>query len=1013
MNLTKRIILLLCFLVPAVASAQFYVTGDDPGRLRWNYMDTESFRVIYPQGCDSLAKTYGYKLEKYKTPLSRSSGYIVGQGDGRLMPVVLHAYNTSNGSVAWAPKRMDLFSIPTPYEPEPMPWSTMLSVHEGRHVTQMQFGMTGVHKPFNYVFGEMWNILVSIVYPFMYYIEGDAVVAETALTKSGRGRTADFLNYYHVAFDQGDFRNWNRWLYGSQKYYTPDYYSLGYMNLAGGRYLYDYPLLMKDGYDKVTKNPFYFAPMKKMTRNRSGKKFKDAFREVCDTMHAVWSREDSLRAPFMPMESVTKKPRLYFDYKHLTYADDHIYAVIDGFLTSPILVRIDTTGRMKFISRFAHETSDLKYKEGKVYWTETMPDVRWSMGTRSKVRYISRSGGVKKDVTRNRDGLLYNPSFAGDTLATVRYYPEGHSSLVVDGQEYAAPDSLQLVETAWVDGIPYVTAVSDNGYGVYAYDGGWKTVLAPQPVMVKDFRSHENELMFTCDRTGVNELYHLDPCTGQLRQKSVTKYGAEDFTYSDDGKYVYFTSQTLMGKEMFRTPVDSLVDRVVDFADLHKYFLAEKMTEQERELAAAEGLDKPVDEDIEVEFSEPKRYRKAAHMFNLHSWAPVYVNVDNIMNLSFDYIYQAASLGVTGIMQNQLATGVGQIGYSAHKDPYDRSKWRHSGHFHFTYSGLYPVLEAKIDFNDRGARQYYAKAVLEGDGMASIGVGSSDLGVPSIQGSLKAYVPLNFSSGGWYKGVIPQVSYHISNDMFNTSMTVLKNEDNGVGYFPWNPAFLGVTEGKNTFRHSLTGSLRAYTITSTPNSAVYPRWGIGAELGVSADLESSRYFSPMGYAYIYGYVPGVMREQGAKITIWHQTMLNDKAYFGNPTLGILPRGLSSNPELNTWLSIRNSSITKWTADYAIPIYLGDVAIGGGFFYIKRLVLTPHFDFTHTANHEQLVSVGASAVLDLNSLLWLGWPVSMGVTWSYNGFADFTALKAQSGIDDMVRNHVGFVFNVTF
>ena len=121
-------------------------------------MDTESFRVIYPQGCDSLAKTYGYKLEKYKTPLSRSSGYIVGQGDGRLMPVVLHAYNTSNGSVAWAPKRMDLFSIPTAYEPEPMPWSTMLSVHEGRHVTQMQFGMTGVHKPFNYVFGEMWNI---------------------------------------------------------------------------------------------------------------------------------------------------------------------------------------------------------------------------------------------------------------------------------------------------------------------------------------------------------------------------------------------------------------------------------------------------------------------------------------------------------------------------------------------------------------------------------------------------------------------------------------------------------------------------------------------------------------------------------------------------------------------------------------------------------------------------------------------------------------------------------------
>ena len=45
------------------ASAQFYVTGDDPGKLKWNYMDTYSYRIIYPQGADSLAKVYGRKLE--------------------------------------------------------------------------------------------------------------------------------------------------------------------------------------------------------------------------------------------------------------------------------------------------------------------------------------------------------------------------------------------------------------------------------------------------------------------------------------------------------------------------------------------------------------------------------------------------------------------------------------------------------------------------------------------------------------------------------------------------------------------------------------------------------------------------------------------------------------------------------------------------------------------------------------------------------------------------------------
>ena len=73
-------VLILFLFIPLMARAQFYVTGDDPGRLRWNYIDTESYRVIYPQGADSLARVYGRKLEKYKIPVSRTSGYVTGQG---------------------------------------------------------------------------------------------------------------------------------------------------------------------------------------------------------------------------------------------------------------------------------------------------------------------------------------------------------------------------------------------------------------------------------------------------------------------------------------------------------------------------------------------------------------------------------------------------------------------------------------------------------------------------------------------------------------------------------------------------------------------------------------------------------------------------------------------------------------------------------------------------------------------------------------------------------------------
>ena len=220
-------LLALLIFIPFTASAQFFVTGDDPGRLRWNYMDTESYRVIYPQGSDSLARVYARKLEKYKVPVSRTSGHMTGEGTGKIMPVVLHTHNDSNGSVALGPFRMDLYTVPSAYDPEPLPWSTMLSIHESRHITQMQFGLTGKHRPGKWFFGEGWNMLAFLLYPGTSKTEGDAVVAETALSKSGRGRTADFLNYYWVAMDQGDFRSWFKWRFDSQMNYVPTYYALG------------------------------------------------------------------------------------------------------------------------------------------------------------------------------------------------------------------------------------------------------------------------------------------------------------------------------------------------------------------------------------------------------------------------------------------------------------------------------------------------------------------------------------------------------------------------------------------------------------------------------------------------------------------------------------------------------------------------------------------------------------------------------------------------------------------
>ena len=1021
----KRIILTLTilFLLPSGLKAQFYVTGDDPGMAKWNIMDTDHFSLIYPEGTDSLAREYGYKLEKFRIPVSRTTGYL---HDGK-MPVVLHAFNAANGSVAWAPRRMDLFTIPSPYSPEPMPWSTMLSVHEGRHVTQMQFGMTKAQKPIGWFFGEMWNILASLVYPGLSNIEGDAVIAETALTNSGRGRTADFLNYYHVAFDNGDFRRWDQWRLGSQRRYAPDHYALGYLTIGGFRYLHDCPQFMKEGYELSARRPYNLAAFYTTTKKLTGKKFADAFQEVCRTMQVIWKAEADARAPFIPMEQVTKEPRLYTDYQGTTFLNNKLYSIKSGHETTPVLVRIDENGKETVLSRFAYETSRLKHSDSqnRLYWSETLTDARWSLKSDSKIRYYDAGIKGKRSIS-DKENLLYNPDIHPDDaqIATIEYDVDGSSSLtVVDGfsgkYEWSAkgPSRVQLIETAWIGKDIFATGITDEGYGIYEYSGGnWSVVLEPQPVKIKDFQAYGDEIIFTCDRTGVNELYHLNPRTGELRQKTVTRYGASDFAYDGQGRYLYYSSQTLKGMKIFRTAVEDLVDREVDFTQKHTWVLAEALAKQENDVAQAQGDDSTVPE-ADVNFSEPRRYRKFPHMFNIHSWAPIYVNVDNIMNMSYDYTWQAASLGATAIMQNRLSNASGEFGYSAHKDPYDPSKWRHSGHARFIYSGLYPVFEMKVDLNDRAARQYYAAAYRQMNGGTGWSISSRPLDTPYISGSISMYIPWNFSSGGWFKGIIPKVTYRISNDKFNTSLAIA----DGMDSFVWNEnegtmtgtekyVFSEVGKGKNTFRHSISGSLRAYTVLSTPNSAVYPKWGIGAEAGASGSLESGMYFSPMGYGYLYGYVPGIIPTHGIKLTAMHQIKLSDSP-FGQAIVNVMPRGLSSNSALLSWLAVRNSNMTKLTAEYGFPVFIGDLALGGNFFSIKRLVFNPHFDYTLAGGYG-LFSAGAELILDMNSILTLEWPCSFGVTYSYNGGNGFDVFAAQSGLS-IGHHYVGPTFNVSF
>ena len=1010
-NLLKYIVFILYLFSPFVSSAQFYSAGDDPAKIKWNQIKTNNFNIIYPRELDSLARIYGENLEKYRIPVSRSVGYLPGEYTPGKIPVILHSYNTvANGSVAWAPKRMDLFTTPTAYSPEPIPWVKMLAIHESRHVAQMQFGLSHSLRPFYWFLGEMANGAFAGLYARNYFLEGDAVSTETALTNSGRGRSGSFLNRYMISFDNGDFRNWRKWRFGSYKHLTPDHYALGYLYISGLRYFYDAYDYSETFLKQIAKHPLNIYYSNKISSKYTGLKHRKAFDAIMKSYHQMWQEEIDARKPFIYSELVSPEANTHTEYSGLALVGTNIYAIKKSFNNSSSLINIDYSGEEKTICPFAMSTSNLKYysRYNSLLWSETATDKRWSQKASSNVRLYNISPSKRKTITK--DKIYYFPTPNKEKIIVTEYTNDTKSAITIlrgiDGNvesRYIAPSGVQFIQAAMIGSNIYALGLAENGYGIWELTDkttmskerenkswkDWEEVVAPSPVLIKDFGATKTDLIFTSDRTGVNELYHYNPQTGIFFQKTSTRYGASDFNYSEDG-YLYYCAEDVHGTQIYKSPIDSLLNKQVDFFDRHKYRIADKLSAQEDKLAKI----KPQIDSLELQkISHPEPYRKWLNIPNFHSWAPLYFDIDNVKAFSYDdFDYRTAALGLTAISQNHLGTASGQVGYSAHPDPYDKSKWRHAGHLRYKYSGLFPVFELSLDLNDRAAIQYnYSSLINDPIKISSLSGKLSNN--PHFKGNLSVYVPLNLSSGGWYRGLVPQLNWSFSNDVYNLNESVTTLYPNIVpGGQSSIETFESFNENKFIYNHRLSGSIRAYTMMGTAHSGVYPRFGGGLEIGAGGELGMTKYINPSFYLYGYGYLPGFLPKQGLKLNLLWQESLNTNSLFSSLIVNTLPRGLAPNFELLSSITTSNSSI-KIGADYAIPIYVGDFSLLN-LLYAKRCVITPHFDYSFIQGNGGLYSAGLSATMEFAELLWIETDIELGVTYSYNGGSGLNRIASQ-------------------
>ena len=1065
----KIFIVILFAMCGITANAQFSMTGSDPAALRWRQMETENFRLIFPKGEDSLARVYGTELEQARIRNARSSGYLIGQSYKTKMPVVLHSrYVLPNASVTWAPKRMDIFTVNDPYAPTAMPWVRNLTIHEGRHAAQMQFGADRGNKVLHWFFGEMAAGAFAGIYPGPAFLEGDAVVAETALSRSGRGRQASFLEYMRPAFDCGDWRDYHRWFYGSNKRYTPDYYRVGYMLIAGTRVFFNDPLFTQEYFGRVVRKGWFFN-LQKTVKDASGKSFKDSFRTIEENFQRLWNIEAAAREPFMPSRQISRTPCLHTEYNgSVIGGDSGIYSLKSGLATPNSLVRLDPDGKEKRLRSFASYTSDLFLdSEGqRIFWSESVAGRRWTLGGSSRIRYVDLSKpGRVHNLTKK--GRYFNPAPApdGKVIAATEYPYSGGSRIVLldaaDGsvtKSFIAPDSLQFTESAWIGERLFAAGLSENGMGVYEITGrnpdgkaALRQLLGPQPVTLSHLRtvpplrrlvslvepqaqgpeqdrslslskrpvSEDGQLTFLCDRTGVTELYSLDIESLTLRQLTSTRYGISSPTFKADT--LYYSSLAAsdrpqdfkQGRMMYATAASDLPVTEVSFDDIHKYPVAEALTAQELALGDSTAAT------AEVRFTRPERYSKI-RLPHIHSWAPIYFNYDNVESVSGDDYYKTASLGATALFQNLLSTGYGMVGYGAHEDPYKKGGWRHSGHFKYIFTGLYPVFEFSADFNDRASLDIQKIQFSKGNMYRLYNKGTLT-GRPYFEGGLKVYIPFNFSSGGISRGMIPQVKYKFTNDRYNDQILfqhIVKKDGKDV-----TETYSTMGESHISPLQTLDASLRGYVMRQKAPSQVFPSLGFGAEIGFHFRPGHMKAYNPTAYLYTYGYLPGFTARQGLRLTasmeVWYGPCEEGAIMEG--ALTAIPRGFVGTNLKNI---INSCSESRWrvTADYAIPFADVDWSFLSPVAYIKNFELTPFFDWSYqtfcwdhdlhynpgAVSGENLFSVGADLTVNLGNFFWLPYDTQIGIRYARN----FWHYIDRFPITGLNKDYIGWIFSIS-
>lgn len=905
-----RLFIILFVLISPKLFAQFFETGNEPFGTKWRQINTEKFRIIFPSEAEKVAIRYANLLNIVDSISPRSL-----QSSQRKFDVVVHNHSVlSNGFVAWAPKRMEIIAQP-PVTTPAQPWLTQLAVHETRHTSQLFKLNGGIIKPLSFVLGEQ-AVGGSAGFVPSWFFEGDAVAFETAITNSGRGRQADFYQYYRAHFlSQNNTFKYDKFLLGSYRDNIPNQYNFGYQIVSYAKVNYGNDV-WANTLRFVSRYPFTIFPFYFGLKAQTGLSRKGLFEKTFKNLDSTWRGYAGL-GTIRKYESINAQAKEYSEYRYPCQITDGSYIAYKSTLSkNPRFVKIDRiTKKEVSLIQTGYLTSNPAYSGDNIFYTEYKPHIRWEYKSYSIVKCFNIKKGELKTISDN--GRYFSPAFSpNDKLVyVISSSDDGCSAIVafdLNGKiilSFTLPIDIQPFELSYnlEKEELIIGAVTNEGKSLYKFGnkGSLDLIFGPTYRDIHSIFSMGDVIYFSTTEGYKEDIFALNSLSRQIYRITNSEFGATDPSLDKKNNEILFANYCNFGYGFSSIPIDT-TSKEIEFTRVTDDAITRKLRSSEKF-----NIDSV---QIPEKLFVIENYNRIRRLVNVHSWAPFYYDVNQ---LTVGEV--AVKPGVTIYSQSLTGTSTLTAGYG-----YDST---HLVHINYRYSGFFPVISLDFILNS------YSPTVFKRE--------NTDLPKTDKQHrklALNLYLPFKLSEGCFISNLYPIVQLVNENHyFFSTSDSLYHKGFNKINY-------------------------RLY-FSSTQRGAhkdIRPRLGVEAEVNYTHAPFNKNNIGSLAAGKISVYLPGIGLNHSMLLKSSVQQQFLKNYYLSNYVA--FPRG---------YINFGSERFKSFSAEYLMPIAYPDLALGS-IAYFKRISLNAFFDYginqfpTQTGDYKyEMKTYGIELFTDLN------------------------------------------------